>query len=48
VVTNGIDIPAVLAALAFAPTARNLNPRVLLFNNHQTKTAAISAIKIPA
>ena len=47
VVTNGIEIPAVLAALAFAPTARNLNPRVLLLSNHHTKTAANIAIKIP-
>jgi hypothetical protein len=47
VVTNGIEMPAVLAAFELAPTALNLNPRVLLFSNHQTKNTAISAINIP-
>ena len=41
------EIPAVRAALEFAPTARNLKPIMLRFNNHQINTAAAKAIKIP-
>ena len=47
VVTNGIEIPADLAAFEFAPTALNLNPKVLLLINHHTSTATNNAIIIP-
>jgi hypothetical protein len=47
VVTNGTDIPAVLAALELDPTARNLNPSVLDCNSHATKIVAKIAMKIP-
>jgi len=41
------EIPAVRAALEFAPTARNLKPIMLRFNNHQTNKEAASAMKMP-
>jgi hypothetical protein len=47
VVTNGTEIPAVLAALALEPTARNLNPSVLVFNNQATNIVARIARIIP-
>ena len=48
VVTNGIEIPADLAAFALDPTALNLNPKVLFASSHQTNSAASKAINIPA